>query len=129
LLHRTTPPEGITIDGSYIPGNMNLGIGAYSLHHDARYYGKPDEFIPEQWLGEGPEPFDRDAFMTFSHGPYSCVGKHLAYMELCDVTAALLRAFDMSFAPDYDPSTYAMSIKDAVISSRVRVPVVLSPRK
>jgi hypothetical protein len=55
---------------------MNVGIGAYSLHQDARYYGKPGEFIPERWLSEGPEPVDRNAFMTFPHGPYSCVGKH-----------------------------------------------------
>ncbi|KAF2802071.1 cytochrome P450 [Mytilinidion resinicola] len=128
LLHRTTPPEGITIDGTYIPGNMNVGIGAYELQRDPRYYGKPDEFIPERWLGEGPEPFDRNAFMTFSHGPYSCVGKHLAYMELCDVTAALVRAFDMKFAPDYDPSTYADAIKDSVISSRVKLPLLITPR-
>ena len=48
-------------DGTYIPGNMNVGIGAYELHRDPRYFGKPNEFIPEQWLGEGPEPFDRNA--------------------------------------------------------------------
>lgn len=90
MMHRVTPPEGIEVDGTYIPGNTNVGIGAYEIQRDPRYYGKPDEFIPERWMGEGPEPFDRNAFMTFSYRPYSCVGKHLAFLELCDVVAAVI---------------------------------------
>jgi hypothetical protein len=128
MMHRVMPPEGMTIDGTFIPGNTTIGVGAYAIQHDPRYYGKPDEFHPRRWMGEGPEPFDRNAFMTFSHGPYSCVGKHLAYVELCDVTAALVRNFDMSFAPGYDPSTYEHSMNDSVISSRAHLPLILKNR-
>lgn len=56
------------------------------------------------------------------------MSKHLAYMELCNVIAALTRAFDMELDPKYDPASYLPSIKDAVISSRAYVPVVLNPR-
>ena len=128
MMHRVTPPEGLEIDGTFIPGNTTVGIGAFELQRDPRYYGTPDEFIPERWLGEGPLPFDRNAFMVFSYGPYSCVGKHLAYMELCNVTAAMIRAFDIEFAPDYNISSYERSIRDSVISSRARLPVILKAR-
>lgn len=128
MMHRVTPPEGLTIAGTFIPGNINVGVGAYELQHDPRYWGKPDEFIPERWLGEGPEPCDKTAFLVFSHGPFGCVGKHLAYMELNNVIAAVVRAFDFSLAPNYDPDTYIPSIKDSVISTRAYLPVVLKPR-
>jgi len=129
MMHRETPPEGIVVNGIHLPGNTTVGIGAYEIQRDARYYGRPDEFIPERWLGEGPEPFDRNAFLVFSYGPYSCVGKHLAYMELCDVIAAVVKRFEMSFAPGYDPAGYETSIKDSVISTRAHLPVVLTPRE
>jgi cytochrome P450 len=129
MMHRETPPQGIVVNGIHIPGNTTVGMGAYEIQRDARYYGSPDSFIPERWLGEGPEPFDRNAFLTFSYGPYSCVGKHLAYLELCDVIAAVVRKFDMRFAEGYDPSGYEKSIKDSVISTRAYLPLVLTPRE
>jgi len=129
MMHRTTPAEGLMIDGIFIPGNTNVGMGAFGLQRDPRYFEKPDEFIPERWIGEGPEPFDRNAFLVFSYGPYSCVGKQLAYVELCDVTAAMIRAFDMSFDSKYNVSSYETSISDSVISTRAYLPVVQKEMK
>jgi cytochrome P450 len=70
----------------------------------------------------------RNCYFAFSYGLYPCVSKHLAYMELCGVIAALTMAFDMELDPKYDSASYLPSIKDAVISSRAYVPVVLNPR-
>jgi cytochrome P450 len=129
MMHRITPPpEGIEIAGTHIPGNTCVGVGALELQRDSRYYGNPDDFIPERWLGEGPEPFNPKAFLVFSFGPYSCVGKHLAYMELNNVIAAVVRNFDMEFDPKYDVESYEGSIKDANISSRAHLPVALKRR-
>ena len=75
-----------------------------------------------EWIGEGPEPFDRNAFLVFSYCPYSCMGKQLAYVELCDVTVAMIRAFDMSFDSKYNVSSYETSISDSVISTRAYLP-------
>lgn len=129
MMHRVTPPEGIMVAGTHIPGNVCVGVGAYEVQRDARYFGKPDEFIPERWMGEGPLPFDRNANMVFSYGPYGCVGKQLAMVELFDFTAAMVQAFDMEFDPAYDVSSYEKSIKDVVISTRVYLPVILKARK
>lgn len=49
-------------------------------------------------------------------------------MELCNVIAALTRAFDMELDQKYDPASRLPSIKHAVISSRAYVPVVCTPR-
>jgi hypothetical protein len=49
-------------------------------------------------------------------------------MELNNVIAAIVRAFDFSLDPNYDPDTYIPNIRDAVISTRAYLPVVLKPR-
>jgi cytochrome P450 family 628 len=42
--------------------------------------------------------------LTFS-GPYSCVGKQLALMELRNVIARIVTEFDVKFAPGEDGTT------------------------
>lgn len=45
-------------------------------------------------------------------GPYSCVGKQLALMELRTVISLLITRFDVSFAPGEDGSTLLNHTKD-----------------
>ena len=45
----------------------------------------------------------KDAFAPFSMGPFGCIGKSLAYVELRTVTARLVNKFrDISLAPGED---------------------------
>ena len=44
----------------------------------------------------------KDAFAPFSMGPFGCIGKSLAYVELRTVTARLINRFDVSLAPGED---------------------------
>lgn len=43
-----------------------------------------------------------DAFAPMSMGPFGCIGKSLAMMELRTVTANLVTKFDISLAPKED---------------------------
>lgn len=45
---------------------------------------------------------NKTAFAPFSIGPYGCIGKNLALMEVRTVTADLITKFDVSFAPGED---------------------------
>jgi cytochrome P450 len=66
---RETPPEGITVDGVYIPGNTIVSVPIYSTSRDERYYERPLEFIPERWTEECPELVkDKSVFMPFTLG-------------------------------------------------------------
>ncbi|KAK1977903.1 cytochrome P450 monooxygenase [Colletotrichum cereale] len=59
-----------------------------------------EEFIPERWLrrdaGAG-EVFDSNSgpFMTFGHGPRSCFGRRLSYLEMRIVLFLLVWTFDI----------------------------------
>lgn len=46
---RKTPPEGIVVDGPYIPGNMNIWTPQYVIARSEAAYERPFEFVPERW--------------------------------------------------------------------------------
>ena len=46
---RKTPPEGIIVDGTYIPGNMNVWTPQYVIGRSEAAYERPFDFIPERW--------------------------------------------------------------------------------
>jgi hypothetical protein len=58
----------------------------------------------ESGKSEKPSPgfiHKSNAFIPFSFGPANCVGRALARREMTMVAVALLRKFDLAFAPGY----------------------------
>lgn len=102
---RETPASGITIDGEFLPGDVDVGVSTYAIHHNPEYYADPWTFRPERWIegeqgvGMGTDiAVARACFSAFSQGIRSCLGKGLAYTELTLVLASLLFATDFQFA-------------------------------
>ncbi|KAL3478339.1 cytochrome P450 monooxygenase [Aspergillus californicus] len=95
---RLTPPEGLHIGDRYIPGNVMVCMPSHALFRDPRIFGRPQEFLPERWITEPDLVKDSSAFIPFNSGPYSCVGKQLALMELRTVTAEILTRYNVVFA-------------------------------
>ena len=60
---RVTPPKGLQIDGTYIPGNTNVVLPVSLIQRDPRWWQRADEFVPERF-GEA-----RDAMNT-AQAPY-----------------------------------------------------------
>lgn len=54
----------------------------------------------------------KDAFAPFSTGPFGCIGKNLAYMEVRTITAQLVDQFDVSLAPGEDGKKLLMKSTD-----------------
>jgi cytochrome P450 len=75
------------------------------MGHDPKNYTSPDQFLPERWSPSPHNPklvHHKDAFQSFNSGPYGCIGKNLALMELRTVTAQLLDRFEVKFAEGED---------------------------
>lgn len=53
---------------------------------DADIYSSPDTFLPERWYSQEEKVKHKDAFAPFSMGPFGCIGKNLALMELRTLT-------------------------------------------
>ncbi|KAI9661934.1 MAG: hypothetical protein M1821_009174 [Bathelium mastoideum] len=104
---RYIPPIPITIrealcDTSLaeydIPKGTIVYVMANAINRMEEYWGpRPDEFDPDRW-DKLPPTYTANAFMTFLHGPRSCVGRKFAEMEMKVFLCCLLGVF--KFEPD-----------------------------
>ena len=69
---------------------------------DEAIYPRPLEFIPERWYSKPELILHKDAFQPFSSGPFGCIGKNLALMEIRTLTSRMIMKFDVAFAPGED---------------------------
>ncbi|KAJ0418348.1 cytochrome P450 [Aspergillus carlsbadensis] len=109
---RMTPPEGLQIGDQYIPGNVMVCVPTYTLFRDERVFVQPQEFLPERWTTLPNLVKEPSAFIPFNAGPYSCVGKQLALMELRRVTAEILTRYDVHLAKEQRVNDFLDSFHD-----------------
>ncbi|KFA53843.1 hypothetical protein S40293_01616 [Stachybotrys chartarum IBT 40293] len=109
---RKTPSEGITVDGTFIPGNVYVWTPQYVIGRSEDVYEKPDEFIPERWYSKTWMVKDKAGFAPFSIGPYACIGRPIALMQLRLVVADCVTNFDVEFAQGCDGSEFIDNVKD-----------------
>jgi cytochrome P450 len=109
---RVAPPEGMTINGHYIPGNTIVSMPPFAINHDSRNFEQPEDFIPERWTSRPELVLNKGAFIPFSTGPYNCVGKGLAMMELRSVISRVVNEFDIVLPAGFKKEVYFGSIKD-----------------
>jgi len=70
-------------------------VTQYSANRSKLNFRLPSEFKPERWLNDLEFKDDNlDVVQPFITGPYSCIGKSLAYMEVSLVLARMLWNFD-----------------------------------
>lgn len=66
----------ITASGDYtLPAGATIVIGTFKIHRLAEVYPNPDKFDPDNFLPERTANRHYYAFIPFSAGPRSCVGK------------------------------------------------------
>jgi cytochrome P450 len=107
-LPREVQPGGMIIEGQPIPAGTVVGVAAYSIHHNPKYYPEPFSYIPDRWLRTreslSPElskvsvETAQSAFCPFSIGPRGCLGKPMAYLELTIALARTVYLFDLKLA-------------------------------
>ncbi|KAI0126220.1 cytochrome P450 [Xylariales sp. AK1849] len=103
---KLTPPQGLLIPksefgpGIWIPGDVEVVQPQFVIHRDARWFERPNDFLPERWA-EGDKSdirCDKSAWFPFTIGRYTCVGKPLAMHEMRSIIARVALEFDFDFA-------------------------------
>lgn len=95
------PFEDIELDGDLIAAGSFLLISPLLTHRDPRFYAEPQEFRPERWAPEARAKRPRFAYLPFGGGPHTCIGMHLARIELSLVIGTLARRWRLHPAPDF----------------------------
>ncbi|KAH7311563.1 benzoate 4-monooxygenase cytochrome P450 [Stachybotrys elegans] len=108
---RITPPEGLSLDGTFVPGGVKISAPRYSLGRLPDAYVKPDEFIAERWTTRPDLIKDKRSFSPFGTGRMSCVGKNLAMAQLRLVAALVLTKYKLNFAGFYYNLSLSISKK------------------
>ncbi|WP_281235345.1 cytochrome P450 [Flavobacterium gelatinilyticum] len=98
---RLYPPAWITDrqnveDDSLVHFNIKkdtlIGISFYELHRNPKYWERPDEFIPERFLGEQKKK-SMPYFYPFGAGPRMCIGSGFAVYEMCLAISQIVKRY------------------------------------
>jgi benzoate 4-monooxygenase len=91
----STPPTGVTVAGHHFPPGTVLSVPAYTIHHSTSIWGPDaDSFRPERWAPGVLTEQQKNAFIPFSYGPRSCVGRNVAEMELALIVSTVAGGYE-----------------------------------
>lgn len=76
------------LGGRTVRQGENVTISIMHFARDPDSYDRPDEFLPERWLGRN-EAVSATELVQFGGGPHFCLGYHLAWMEIVQFAVAL----------------------------------------
>lgn len=89
-----------TIQGVHIPKGTMLYLVAWATNRDPKLWGADvDVFDPERWLRDASGGAETNyAFLTFLHGPRSCIGEKFARGEFACLVATFVGRFEFELA-------------------------------
>lgn len=92
-----------TILGTFVPKGTRILLAPVAVNMSAALWGaNPEKFDPDRWMGDGKTNTggadSNYSFLTFLHGPRSCIGQSFAKAEFACLLAALVGRFEMELA-------------------------------
>jgi len=106
------------IGGYQVPAGTQVFMFQWVTQRDARFFDRPDDFVPERWTSDFEESLPKYAYFPFGGGPRACIGASFAMMEMMLVLGTIGQKFCLTLEPARPVETYpAMSLrpKDAVM--------------
>ena len=97
-----------SIQGQHVPAGTKVIIASRAVNTSKALWGPDaDKFNPDRWMGAGRTnnggADSNFSFLTFLHGPRSCIGQTFAKAEFACLLAALTGRFEMTLEePDQE---------------------------
>uniref|UniRef100_A0A336KSR9 CSON013450 protein n=1 Tax=Culicoides sonorensis TaxID=179676 RepID=A0A336KSR9_CULSO len=76
-----------------IPSGSTVVIGTFKLHRQSEFYENPNKFNPDNFLPENTQKRKYFAYIPFSAGPRSCVGRKYAMLKLKVLLSTILKEY------------------------------------
>lgn len=97
-------PRPIELLGHTFPPGTSLSVPSYTIHHSKEIWGPDaDEFNPDRWNNDRLTERQKAAFIPFSYGPRSCVGRNVAEMELACIVGTVFKNYEFEMqGPEKD---------------------------
>lgn len=95
-----------TIAGVFIPKGTMMFVVPWAINRNPQLWGdNAEDFVPTRWIDKATGRATMNggadsnyAFLTFLHGPRSCIGERFARAELRALLAAFVGNFEMEMA-------------------------------
>ena len=114
-----------TLAGHFIAAGTGVYIFANTINRLPQYWGEDaDLFDPDRW-DNLPETCTPNAYMSFLHGPRSCIGRKFAETEMKIIICCLLSAFEFRPCRGTDPESQKMW--RVVLRPKDGIPLNVSP--
>ncbi|OAL38606.1 hypothetical protein AYO20_02256 [Fonsecaea nubica] len=97
-----------SILGHFVPKGTKVILSPWAINHNTALWGDDaSEFNPDRWTAPGQAnaggAVSNYAFLTFLHGPRSCIGAKFAVAEFACLVAAFVGTYDFEMVdPDRD---------------------------
>lgn len=101
--------EDVVVGGYALPEGTRVVPSMYAVHRNEEFWPRPDEWLPERWLPANAAtmaPHADRAFVPFTVGPRSCIGRYFAVLELQVLATVLLQRFTFQAVPGFEAGTY-----------------------
>ncbi len=95
--------EDCDIGGYAVPKGSMVGVSAYVLNRDPRWWSEPDRFDPARFLGGRASDMHKYQFVMFGGGPRHCIGAGLAYLEAQFALTKIAQRFTIETPPGWIP--------------------------
>ncbi|GAB1208252.1 hypothetical protein APSETT445_006993 [Aspergillus pseudonomiae] len=93
---RISPRDVIKYKDVAVPPGTPVSMISHFVHMDPTIFPEPKIFNPERWMHTAGRDEGLSRFLlTFSKGGRGCIGMNLAYAELYNTLAAVIRRFDL----------------------------------
>ena len=100
------------IGGYQVPAGTQVFMFQWVTQRDARFFDRPDDFVPERWTSDFEESLPKYAYFPFGGGPRACIGASFAMMEIVLALATIGQRFLFELDPNHPVAIYpAMSLR------------------
>ncbi|KAK3803508.1 hypothetical protein RRG08_056505 [Elysia crispata] len=100
FFHRVLSKDTV-IDGKIAPAGTAVSCELYNLHHNPLLWPNSMKFDPNRFLPENIKSRHSRAFLPFSAGSRTCLGKNFAMNEIKILLARILHRVTVRLDPDH----------------------------
>jgi cytochrome P450 len=95
-----------TVGGFPLPAGTELSIVPYATHRDARWWERPEEFMPERFAPENEANLTKLAWLPFGGGARMCAGGAFAMMAAQVMLALIASRYSLKLGAEQEIRPY-----------------------
>lgn len=94
--------RAVDVNGYQVPADEEVHLSILAVHRDDRFYDDPLSFRPDRWESDLEDELPEHAYMPFSGGRRTCIGRDFALLEATLVLATIGQNWEFEWKGEDD---------------------------